>query len=827
MRQRLASPPRALSGWLWLYQDLSDRLTTLDLLLHEIEDDTSEHSALAAARLTLGRVAAGLDARRLELRTLTPLVGGQLAGADEIPTLATLAAASDLVARIERLERQLDTLIEETDFGFLFDPTRRLFSIGFNVSDGRLDQSHYDTLASEARLASFLAIAIGQVPQDHWFRLARAQAPAGTGRVLLSWSGSMFEYLMPLLVMRSDPATLLHETCQSVVQEQIDYAKRFSVPWGVSESAYNARDLEGNYQYKAFGVPGLGFKRGLGEDLVVAPYASMLAASLRPREVLANLDALDSEGLWSSYGYYDAVDYTGARLPTGRRGAVVTTVMAHHQGMTLVALDNCLNNQIMPQRFHRDPRIRAVELLLHERVPSLVPLTAPPAERESDIRTPRTSTAPVGRRYTTPHTAGPRAHLLSNGTYAVMVTNAGGGYSTCRGLALTRWREDRTTDSWGQFCFVRDLRTGAVWSTTYQPTLAEPDDYEVAFAPDRAIFRRRDGAIDVHTEIAVSPEDNVELRRVSVINRGTAVREIELTSYAEVVLGNEGGDLAHPAFGNLFVETTLLPDRDAILCTRRPRGDEPRRYLVHVLASRGRVGGGAEFETDRERFLGRLGQVAMPQALRSRQPLSGSSGAILDPIVSLRQRVRLPPGATARLSFVTGYADSEEQARALIEKYHDRQAVARALDLAGGHSKAELRHLNLDDRQATVIQRLASRLRFADPRLRHPEAIARNRQSREALWRHGISGDLPILLVLIDQEGDHGVVREALKAHEYSRLKGFAFDLVILNEFGNGYRQEVQDQIGALIEASPSASWRDTPAGVFLRRSDSLTPDDA
>ena len=796
------------------------------MLLHEIEDATTEAAALAGARQGLGRIATGLDARRLELRALAPIVGGQHGG-DDVPTLGTLEAAADLVARVQRLEHQLDTLIDDTDFAFLFEPTRRLFSIGFNVSDGRLDQSHYDTLASEARLASFLAIAVGQVPQDHWFRLGRAQAPAGNGRVLLSWSASMFEYLMPLLVMRSDPGTLLHETCLTVVQEQIDYSKRFSVPWGISESAYNARDLDGNYQYKAFGVPGLGLKRGLGEDLVVAPYASMLAASLRPRDLIANLDALDTEGLWSSYGYYDAVDYTGTRLHTGTRGAVVATVMAHHQGMTLVALDNCLNAQIMPRRFHRDQRIRAVELLLHERVPALVPLSPPPVEQTGDIRTPRTSLTPVGRRYTTPHTAGPRTHLLSNGTYAVMVTNAGGGYSTCRGLALTRWREDRTTDAWGQFCFVRDLRSGAVWSTTYQPTLVEPDDYEVAFGPDRAIVRRRDGTIDVHTEIAVSPEDDVELRRVSVINRGTTVREIELTSYAEVVLAPEGGDLAHPAFGNLFVETTLLPDRDAILCTRRPRGDEPRRYLVHVLASRGRVGGGAEFETDRARFLGRLGQIAMPQALQSRQPLSGTSGAVLDPIVSVRQRVRLPPGATARLSFVTGYADSEEQARALIEKYHDRQSVARALALAGGHSHAELRHLNLDDRQANAIQRLASRLRFADPRLRQADAIARNRQSRDALWRHGISGDLPILLVVIDQEGDHGVVREALKAHEYCRLKGFAFDLVLLNEFGNGYRQEVQDQIGALIEASPSASWRDTPAGVFLRRSDTLTPDDA
>ena len=371
MRQRLVAVPRALSGWLWLFQDLSDRLTTLDLLLHEIEDDTSEAAALAAARQALGRVAAGLDARRLELRALTP-IGRRRPGAPATTCRRwrRWRPRADLVARIERLERQLDTLIDDTEFAFLFEPTRRLFSIGFNVTDGRLDQSHYDTLASEARLASFLAIATGQVPQDHWFRLGRAQAPAGTGRVLLSWSASMFEYLMPLLVMRSDPGTLIHETCLSVVQEQIDYGARFSVPWGISESAYNARDLDGNYQYKAFGVPGLGLKRGLGDDLVVAPYASMLAASLRPRDVVANLDALDARRALEQLRLLRRRRlHRDAAASPAHAGAVVATVMAHHQGMTLVALDNCLNAQIMPRRFHRDQRIRAVELLLHERDP--------------------------------------------------------------------------------------------------------------------------------------------------------------------------------------------------------------------------------------------------------------------------------------------------------------------------------------------------------------------------------------------------------------------------------------------------------------------------
>jgi cyclic beta-1,2-glucan synthetase len=848
MRQRLTAAPRALSGWLWLLHDLSERLTTLDVLLHEVEDVAPAAARLAPARSALGQAARLLERRRAEFRELAPRAGLDTSGGDEIPTLATLSTqapdgggpgprrhghepvapnrAADLAARAERLERQLDALMEATEFGFLFEPTRKLFSIGFNVTDGRLDSSHYDTLASEARLASFLAIATGQVPQEHWFRMSRTQAPVGAGRALLSWSASMFEYLMPLLVMRSDPGTLLHETCQTVVQEQIAYARGFGVPWGISESAYNARDMDGNYQYKAFGVPGLGLKRGLREDLVVAPYASLLAVTLEPQQVVANLDALDGAGLWGPYGYYDAVDYTGSRVPAGSKSAVVATAMAHHQGMTIVALDNCLNSQVMPRRFHRDPRITAVELLLHERVPALVPLVAPPAEQVSDIRTPRTSTVPVGRSYTTPHTAGPRAHLLSNGAYTVMVTNTGGGYSACRGLALTRWREDRTSEGWGQFCYLRDLRSGALWSATYQPTQVEPDDYEVVFGPDRAIIRRRDGTLDTHTEIAVSPEDDVEIRRVSITNRGTGIREIELTSYAEIVLGPQNADLAHPAFGNLFVETTLLPERDAIVCTRRPRGDEPRRYLIHLLASRGRVGAPVELETDRARFVGRLGDLVLPDALRTREPLSGASGAVLDPIVSIRQRVRLPAGATARVTFVTGYAETEEGARALIEKYHDRQAVARVIELADGHSQAELRHLNLDHRQATLIQRLASRLRFADPRLRAADAIAANRQSREALWKYGISGDVPILLVVIDKEGDHGVVRESLSAHEYCRLKGFAFDLVILNAFDGGYRQDVQDDVNALIDASPSATWRDKPGGVFTRRVDAFAPDD-
>ena len=524
MRQRLVAVPRALSGWLWLFQDLSDRLTTLDVLLHEIEDEHQRSRprwrprARRWAASPPGSMRGGWSCVRWRRSS-----AASTAAATTCPTLGTLEAAADLVARIERLEHQLDTLIDDTDFAFLFEPTRRLFSIGFNVSDGRLDQSHYDTLASEARLASFLAIAIGQVPQDHWFRLGRAQAPAGTGRVLLSWSASMFEYLMPLLVMRSDPGTLIHETCLSVVQEQIDYSKRFSVPWGISESAYNARDLDGNYQYKAFGIPGLGLKRGLGEDLVVAPYASMLAASLRPRDAdrqprrarrrraVEQLRLLRRRRL-----HRDAPAHRHARGGGGDRDGAPP---GHDAGRARQLPQRADHAAPLPSRSAHPCRGAAAARARSRR---WCRCRRRPPSRPATSARPRTSLTPVGRRYTTPHTAGPRTHLLSNGTYAVMVTNAGGGYSTCRGLALTRWREDRTTDSLGPVLLrPRSSISGAVWSTTYQPTLVEPDDYEVAFGPDRAIVRRRDGTIDVHTEIAVSPEDDVELRRVSVINRGT------------------------------------------------------------------------------------------------------------------------------------------------------------------------------------------------------------------------------------------------------------------------------------------------------------------
>jgi cyclic beta-1,2-glucan synthetase len=863
LRARLREAPGSLAEWRAQLAEIGDRIATLELLLQEADDASSAsgEEAPAEAHQWLERASMAAAQRLADLSALAswtavagPLPGAFVPAPPAIPLVAyvswcrhaaaalgddpaaqpvraaldrSASNAQELVDRALRLAERAEELAGDMDFTFLFDRQRQLFSIGFSVTDGRLDASYYDTLASEARLASFVAIASGQIAHEHWFKLGRSLTSSGTARALLSWSASMFEYFMPLLVMRVYPGTLLDETYRAVLQRQRQYGARRSVPWGISESAYNAVDLDRNYQYRAFGVPGLGLKTGLAEDLVVAPYASLLAASLAPLDVLENLLHFEQEGALGRYGFFEAIDYTPERQGAGdRRGVVLRTYMAHHQGMSLVALDNALHDAPMQRYFHADPRIQAADLLLQERIPRLAPLRNPPVELAEHVPSARAVTAVPVLRHATPHTLSPRGYLLSNGSYTVMVTTAGGGYSRRQQTALTRWREDVTTDAWGSFCYVRDLESGTLWSSAYHPTGREADEYEVTFAPDRVVFRRVDDGIETRTEIVVSPEDDAEVRRVLVTNLGTRHRTIELTSYREVVLAPHDADLAHPAFSNLFVETASVPGRSALLCARRPRSGRDRQYLVHVLSGTGRAGVETQFETDRAKFIGRGGTLARPLALISTAPLSATTGPVLDPIVSLRQSVRVPPGATVRLAFTTAYAATEADARALVEKYHDRRAVARAIALAGTHSQVELRHLNLELEDTMRFQRLGARLITGDARLRSVEAIATNVRGQRDLWQYGISGDMPILLVRIAEASHLPLVAELLKAHEYLRIKGLAFDLVVLNEHPASYLQALHDETARLVERSPEHPWLDRPGGVFLRRADLMPHDD-
>jgi len=740
----------------------------------------------------------------------------------------TADALRSLQQRLAALEATARAMVEAMEFGFLLDPDRKLLSIGYRVAEGNLDPSCYDLLASEARLASFVAIAKGDVPPRHWFRLGRAVTPIGRGAALVSWSGSMFEYLMPSLVMRAPAGSLLEETSRLVVRRQMNYGATLDVPWGLSESAYNVRDLELTYQYSNFGVPGLGLKRGLSENAVIAPYATALATMVDPGAAARNFAALVAIGARGRYGFYEALDYTRTRLPKGKDVAIVRAFMAHHQGMTVVAIANGLLDGVMRARFHAEPIVQATELLLQERTPRDVAIAHPRAEEVKSAATVRDLELPAVRRFRSAHSVTPEAHLLSNGRYTVMLTAAGSGYSRWGDVAVTRWREDVTRDDWGAFVFLRDVESGDVWSAGHQPSGAEPDSYDVTFTEDRAEFVRHDGPITTTLDVVVSPEDNAEVRRVSVANAGSRARDIDLTSYAELVLVPPAADTAHPVFSKLFVQTEYLAKERAILATRRRRSPgEPEIWAAHLAVVEGETVGEPEIETDRARFLGRGNEVRAPVAVMDGRPLSNTVGTVLDPVFALRYRVRVPPGRTVRIAFWTAVASSRGEVLDLIDKHEDTTAFDRAATLAWTQAQVQLSYLGIDAEQADLFQRLAGHVLYADPSLRaSPEAIRRGGGGPAALWAQGISGDLPIVLVRIDNIENVAIVRQLVRAHEYWRMKQLAVDLVILNERGASYVQDLQIALERLVRTSQSRPQIGADHGhgtVFVLRADLIS----
>ncbi len=729
--------------------------------------------------------------------------------------------------RIDNLINRCDEIALGMDFKFLFDEQRKMFVIGYNAVDHRKDNSYYDLLASEARLASFVAIAKGDIPQEHWFRLGRQLTNVKGGRALISWTGTMFEYLMPLLVTRSYAETLLSQTYQSIVARQIDYGKKNKIPWGVSESEYNVRDLQLNFQYRAFGIPGLGLKRGLSDDLVISPYSTMLAVTIDPFSALYNLRRLETLGALSRYGFFESIDYTPERLKKDQKFFILHSFMAHHQGMSLISINNLLNGNLMQRRFHSEPLVQATQLLLQERIPFSVPLYRPRAEEvHSDGA--RLSTHWNPRIYSDVNLAMPRTQLLSNGTYSVMITTSGAGYSRSGPIAISRWREDVTRDHWGQFFYVRNRAMNMVWSSGYQPIGVKAAKYEVSFTEDKVEFWRQDGTTATHTEIIVAPEENVEIRRISLTNNSEETQEIEVTSFMETALAPPKTDVAGPAFSNLFIQTEFVPGECALLANRRQRSDkEEQIWAFHVVVTEGEDMGSVQYETDRRAFLGRGRNPSDAFVIREDLPLSNTVGSVLDPIFSLRRSVRIPSGETVRVSFATGVTNSREEALRLVDKYHDIHIFEREMELAWTASRVQMRHLNIESNQAHSFQRLATRVIYSDPSLRaRSEVLSSNSKSQSGLWAYGISGDLPIILARVGSELDLAMVRELLHAHEYLRLKGLALDLVLLNEREASYLQTVEEELQRQIRMIGSQSLLDKPGGIFIRRANLMPKED-
>jgi cyclic beta-1,2-glucan synthetase len=827
---------------------------SLEALLAVPADQRTQHvgrvqleAALASLRVTLAgqlpptatvMTATVVDMARALAGELAPGAGRDLIYWAEAAQRSLASAQRDLdltPSQLDALAERLMTIDASAramamamKFDFLVDPDRRLLSIGYRPADGSLDPSCYDLLASEARLASFVAIAKNDVPAQHWFRLGRAVTAVEHGAALVSWSGSMFEYLMPALVMRAPAGSLLDQTNRLIVRRQISYGDELGIPWGISESAFNARDIELTYQYSNFGVPGLGLKRGLSEDTVIAPYATALAAMVDPALAVANFRRLETVGALGRYGYYEALDYTRSRLPEGSRIAIVRAYMAHHQGMTIAAIANVLHDGRMRERFHAEAMIQATELLLQERTPREVPIVQLRAGEVTSTARISDGMAPVERRLRTPHDVTPQTHLLSNGRYAVMLTAAGSGYSRWRDVSITRWREDATRDDFGNYVILRDVDSGAVWSSGYQPCGVEADRYEVAFTEDRAEYRRIDGNLTTTLEVLVSPEDDAEVRRVTLSNSGNWARDIDVTSYSELVLAPAAADLAHPAFSKLFVQTEFVEKSGALLATRRRRtAEEPEVWAAHHAVIEGECLRPVEYETDRARFLGRGRELRDSIAVLDGRRLSNTVGTVLDPVFALRYRVRVPPGGAVRIALWTSVAATRAGLLEVLDRHREANAFVRTGTLTWTQGQVQLRHLGIDTAEANLFQRLAGHMLFANAAMRPASAtINRGAGGPEGLWAVGISGDLPIVLLRIDNVDDIDIARQLLRAQEYWRLKQLAVDLVIINERATTYVQDLQDALETqhrMSQSRPQLGGDSTRSGVFILRSDLIS----
>lgn len=733
--------------------------------------------------------------------------------------------AAQLIVQLDEVIGRAEGLVEEMDFRFLYDESRSLFYIGYNVSSARFDNSHYDLLASEARLASLIAIAKGDVPSKHWFRLGRLRAKYASNPGLMSWSGSMFEYFMPLLVTRSYPDTLLDQTYHAVIESQIEYARGYSVPWGISEAAYNVMDLQLNYQYRAFGVPELGLKPGLGEDLVVAPYATALAALVRPRAAAENFEKLREAGFDGRFGFYESADYTPSRLPPKRNKVVVKAFMAHHQGMTLVALSNLLCDFAMQRRFHSDPRIKACALLLEERIPARAGVVLP--------QTPRVRPALAqGVEYDAVEhldaaevrDGAPRGHLMGQGPLSAFITSGGEGFLTWRGIDVQRFREESSLECGGIYLYFRDLDEELVWSSGYLPTRGMPKSYDVLYSVDKVEIARRDRDLETVTEITLSPDHPAEVRRITLKNHAERPARIEVTTFTELCLAQRMADVAHPAFQKLFIQTEFLESHGALIAHRRKRSRHDQDIWVAQLFIGVDGGSPLGFGNCRSSFLGRGGSTQSPRQIAQELTMSGEG--TLDPALVLRRQIHLEPGGQIKFSFVTLLAESRENLLAEIEQFSDTQSVERAFDLAWADSRVEMRHLGINSLRVHRYQRLLSALMFPQPLLRGEPNVPAGTRGRDALWSQGISGDLPILILRLDDPEFSDLCRDLILAHEFWRLNGLSTDLVILNEEPSSYLQPVQDQVQSLIRSTPAEGHVDQRGGVFVRRSSLIAEED-
>lgn len=715
--------------------------------------------------------------------------------------------------RLIVLASEIESIMEDMKFDFLYNKDRGLFSIGYNVEENSLGNSYYDLMASESRITSFLTIARGEIPKEHWYNLNRNISKVFGFKTLASWSGTMFEYFMPYQIMKSFNNTIWSLTYSSVIKAQRTYGDKKDVPWGISESAYYVFDLNQVYQYKAFGVPGIGLKRGLDEELVISPYSSIMTLPLDTKASLENLKNLYDINAYGRYGFIEAIDYSEGK----DNSKEVRCYMVHHLGMSLLALDNVINNNILKERFHNIPEIKSAEILLKEKVPEYIVF-----DRDVDVSTYNKKIVEreefIPRVFKGSKKENPEVLLLSNGSYSTMISDSGSGYSKKNDMTVYRWKGDSTSDSSGMFFYIKNLNSNDYWSATYEPCKEEKDDYLVEFTLDKARFERNDGNISTKYEVMLSSEDNLEFRKITLKNNGEKQRTLEITSYLEVTLQSFEGDAVHPSFSNLFISTEYDEEAKALIGNRRPRAEGAiTHYIFHNLVSNKELEGDITYETSRLNFIGRNRNLKSPKVMDNDAPLQNTVGTVLDPIMSIRCRVTLKPGEEESIYYLTGVGESKEEVLSLIDKYKDIPIIEKSLDAYNYSNSLELKHIGIRSAQANIYQSLAAYLLYLHSGRKNREDYIRNiSMNQENLWAYGISGDLPIILLVIYSEEDIDLLRQTINMHYYFRNKGIKCDLIIYNEEEVSYEEPLQKDIISTINNSLEREYINKSGGLFI-----------
>ena len=709
-----------------------------------------------------------------------------------------------------------EVAIANADFSKLYEKEKQLFSIGFDIEENKLTDSYYDLLASEARQASFIAISKKDVEAKHWNHLSRTLTEMNGYSGLVSWSGTAFEYLMPNILMQNSKGSLIDESCEFMLMGQMEYAKKLGIPWGFSETAYYLKDLNNNYQYKAIGIPWLGLKRGLEEDMVVASYACFLAITKRPKAVLLNIKELEKLGMNQKYGFYESIDYTPIRMPKGKKEAIVKTYMAHHQALILLSIYNFLQENKLQKSFLKNPEIGAIQVLLQENIPEKRMVTKEEKLKPVKIKYHNYDNQ-AQRIYTKFNPRMVNINVLANENYTIVMDQRGRGYSKYKQYLINRFHET-SEETQGIFFFIKNVKNKRIWSTNEMPYLAKSDKYEVVFKEDSNKIKRLDGSIETVTKVGISPEKNVEIRRIELKNNAIEEETLEITAQLEPALATKEADLSHPAFQNLFLTFEYNKEDGIFVIKRKDRENNSKGlYLAVAFYTQKQTIGELEYEIDKEKYQGR-GNLTLPQMVEHSRPFSQKIVSVVDPILALKRTILLKPQEEATFSLLLSVSEEKEEAIQNIKEYQKEEKIKQAFELSIAKADTEARYLRLNAKQIETYQKMLGYLIFSNPfRTKQMQNLEEKKYLQSELWKYGISGDLPILLVKVEQSNEAEILEEILKAYEFFRLKNMAIDLVIINEEPNSYEKYTKDAIyNSILNTNLTYFQNAANGGIFV-----------